>query len=390
MNDCYPQSASPHRCPLSQIVIALFVAMSAAFGLLAFDSTPVHAQSSEELARYSQQLRSVAQTLEKALDDACCNANGEHDTVLLVQEYLAAAAMAEEALIVPADGSAVLTAASLLDADLKEELLAIQNDDEENPDLPEAPALLDAIEATVARLTLVADQIDRMDQDQTSARLAVLEEVLARSDFQTQLSWWERFTRWLSELWRAYFPETEGDGILAGTLGRIVGWALGIAGLIAAVVLLVYWLQSLLGGFASGSSIAANAGAEDDYPVSAQQARAQAIESAKVGNYRSAVRQLYLSALLTMEEEGTIDYDRSQTNREVLAQVDGNSPISSHLRPVINTFDDVWYGIQEPDQETYAGYMQEVDQLTQAAASSEPANRAETANQPDSTKRAGR
>ena len=60
---------------------------------------------------------------------------------------------------------------------------------------------------------------------------------------------------------------------------------------------------------------------------------------------------------------GLIRYDRTLTNREVLAQTQSEAAVQSHLRPVVETFDQVWYGIHEPDQSSYSSYVREIDQL---------------------------
>ncbi|MBM7841834.1 DUF4129 domain-containing protein [Herpetosiphon giganteus] len=94
----------------------------------------------------------------------------------------------------------------------------------------------------------------------------------------------------------------------------------------------------------------------------------QAIEradkvAAEEANFRDAVRYLYLSTLLWLEERGMLRYDRTLTNREVLAAVPSNTPLHQRLAPVIQTFDRVWYGIAEVDQTTFDHYRQQVTSL---------------------------
>lgn len=94
----------------------------------------------------------------------------------------------------------------------------------------------------------------------------------------------------------------------------------------------------------------------------------QAIEradkvAAEEGDFRDAVRYLYLSTLLWLEERGLLRYDRTLTNREVLAAVPTNSPLHQRLAPVVQTFDRVWYGIAEVDQGTFEQYRQQVTTL---------------------------
>jgi hypothetical protein len=75
------------------------------------------------------------------------------------------------------------------------------------------------------------------------------------------------------------------------------------------------------------------------------------------------VRNLYLSALLTLEQQDLVPADRSLTNREVLSRVGSAHPLRPHFQGVVETFDDVWYGVHEPDALTYAGYTHSIDEL---------------------------
>ena len=102
---------------------------------------------------------------------------------------------------------------------------------------------------------------------------------------------------------------------------------------------------------------------EDDLPQTPAEARQRAAGSASAGDYRSAVRNLYLSALLTLEQHGLVPADRSLTNREVLARVGSTHPLRPHLQPVVETFDDVWYGVHEPDAGTYDAYTHSIDEV---------------------------
>jgi hypothetical protein len=108
-------------------------------------------------------------------------------------------------------------------------------------------------------------------------------------------------------------------------------------------------------------------GDDDDLPRTAAEAREQARAAAESGFYRDAVRRLYLAALLQLSEHQLIPYERSLTNREVLVRVAADSPIRLHLEPVIATFDQVWYGVREPDQATFTAYEQAIDALAAVA-----------------------
>lgn len=93
----------------------------------------------------------------------------------------------------------------------------------------------------------------------------------------------------------------------------------------------------------------------------------EALKSAQtrsvVGDYRMAVRYLYLATLLHLEETGFLRYNRSNTNREYLKSVAHNRALADVLGDVIGVFERVWYGFQELDAATYSDYERKVDDL---------------------------
>ena len=213
---------------------------------------------------------------------------------------------------------------------------------------PEAQlALLDALIASET-LPPAAEQPDAADELQT---------VLARPEFQYEEddpNWferqWERFLGWIFDLLG------RGDGGLSTIWGYVAAGAAGI------IVLLVigYWLRSLSGQFSAEINLPATSDA--DYDLSAGDALDRAETLAGGGDYREAVRYLYLSTLLSLDEKGMLRFDRSKTNREYLRQVSG-SDFAPTLGSVIDVFDRVWYGFQPIDKDTYATYATQVEEL---------------------------
>jgi hypothetical protein len=224
-----------------------------------------------------------------------------------------------------------------------------------------------------ARLDLLLAQLDAAAHDDLAARLAVLGDVLQRPEFTQTLSPLDRFWRWLSEQVNRFLPER--DPTPAGTpgaslLAEFVGWGAIVAGAVAIIWLLSYWLRGLVLGMVADAD-ARRTQVADDLPQTPGEARRRADTLAQSGNYREAVRNLYLSALLTLEQHGLVTTDRSLTNREVLARVPADHPIRPHFKPVVETFDDVWYGVHEPDQGTFGTYSRAIDELATLAATKE-------------------
>ena len=220
------------------------------------------------------------------------------------------------------------------------------------------------------RLDAVQSQLAAAANDRTAPRLALLAQVLARPEFAVQETPWQRFRRWLAERLARWLPDVgppAARGRAVDVTAEALVWAAGAAGLLLLAGLLSYWLQGLLRNFVVDTEVGSGHDREGGRPASPEQARTQAAAFARAGNYREAVRQLYLAALLTMEEHGLAPRNRSLTNREVLAQVGPTGSVASHLSPVVDTFDAVWYGVQEPNQAVYQSYAAEIDALTDAA-----------------------
>lgn len=227
-----------------------------------------------------------------------------------------------------------------------------------------------AQEAAAARLSTVLAQLDAAGSDNTAARLDILDKVLAGPAFQQGESWWDVFRRWLAEWLERLLPESAPTSSNSGAAGRasdLIAWSIGIIGVIAIVLLLAYWLRGLIAGFVANADVDDEGSTGDDMPQTPAEARQRAAGAANEGNYRGAVRNLYLAALLTLEQHGLVPADRSLTNREVLGRVDRAHPLRPHLQPVVETFDDVWYGVHEPDAGTYAAYAQSIDELEMIA-----------------------
>jgi hypothetical protein len=221
-------------------------------------------------------------------------------------------------------------------------------------------------DAAAARVATLLAQLDAASHDNTAVRLAVLDKVLAGPAFQQGESWWDVFRRWLAEWLDRLLPDSARTSSNSGAAGRasdLIAWSIGIVGIVAIVLLLAYWLRGLLSGFVANADADEDGHTGDDLPQTPAEARQRAAGAANVGNYRSAVRNLYLAALLALEQHGLVPADRSLTNREVLGRIDSTHPLRPHLQPVVETFDDVWYGVHEPDAGTYAAYAHSIDEL---------------------------
>ncbi|WP_082908929.1 DUF4129 domain-containing protein [Chloroflexus islandicus] len=222
-----------------------------------------------------------------------------------------------------------------------------------DPDLPAIAARLGAlIDALAPPATVPAEAALRQWQ-------AVYNEPPFNREGE---GWFTRFLNWLFDLLDQLSPDLpdvpvpEGAGANPAAFTPVVWAILGIAAVLI-VGLLVFWARGVRRTLRA--PVKAPAGDGED-PVTYSEAQRLAAEARQAGDRRSAVRYLYLAALLWLDEQGLLRYERSLTNREHLHRLRSQPPVRDLLAPVVATFDAVWYGFQPIDDQAFARYEQQV------------------------------
>lgn len=226
-------------------------------------------------------------------------------------------------------------------------------------------AQLTAEPTDMARLrALFAALLDTIDAASGSTMpqdsLATLERILADPQFQWREERPSPLQEWLKNLYnrilawlRNLFP-----GTISGDVS-ILNIVIAGASVLALVVILAYTLKNIWGAFAAESELEQNGD-----PTGAQITSASALQQAQSfsqqGDHRMAVRYLYLSTLLLMEERGLLRYDRSKTNLEYLESIRDHPQLTRVFGSVVQVFDRVWYGYRPIDQETFDRYAEQV------------------------------
>lgn len=186
-------------------------------------------------------------------------------------------------------------------------------------------------ETAAASLRDLADRLRNPETILLDDSRQQLEAVLARPEFQeTDYSLFERFLRWLGDLLPDASPDTRGlfDAIV------------GVVGVIVIGVLVFFVVRMVRRNLHKGDTL----DTFGEIPIHATEAQEKATTAAGSGDFREAMRLLYLAALLHLDEVGLLRFDRTLTNQEVLATVMNRAPLHEALRPVVTQFDRVWYG----------------------------------------------
>lgn len=189
--------------------------------------------------------------------------------------------------------------------------------------------------------------------------VAPLKEILTRPEFQWQQqqplqlpNWLERFIAWIER-----FRNRTLNSVYH--YGRV---PLIIAATILFIVSLFFISRGLSRSLVKEAELEVE-GNESDDMLTSKGALKRAETLSTQGDYRNAIRYLYLSSLLVLDEQGLMRYDRSRTNREYLRSASSNPELAKPLRDVIDVFDRVWYGFETVDEQTYQSYVRRVDEL---------------------------
>jgi hypothetical protein len=187
-----------------------------------------------------------------------------------------------------------------------------------------------------------------------------LNEILARPEFQ-----WDQSSQapdWFQRMLDAFYSFLERmafgiqNTVYYGRVPLMIGAALLL------LLSLLYISRNLSRSLVREAELNAQ-DTEDEALLTSKGALQRAQTLSGQGDYRNAVRYLYLSSLLVLDERGLLRYDRSRTNREYLRSVSSQPEVATPLRDVIDVFDRVWYGFEAVDEQTYQSYSQHVDEL---------------------------
>lgn len=226
------------------------------------------------------------------------------------------------------------------------------------------PDDLDAVRTRLSALRRAQRDLSSRSPKATLETWSVLDQVLSRpefsqtthpvrrSAFQDMLDEWRRgIGRWLERIGAA--PGVE--------------YGLALAGVVMALSVLAFvlrdgWRQWIAERRGPDQGITVERRA---LSVSEAVKRAQALAAA--GDYRYAMRFLYLSTLLWLDEHRLVRYDFALTNGEVLTQVVGQPGLHAALAPVVQGFERVWYGLAPLDGPGYAMFSRQVERVRQVS-----------------------
>ena len=239
-----------------------------------------------------------------------------------------------------------------------------------------------ALESGLAQVTATAEAQARVDARAATDRAR---SILARPEFQDrpekvpedpkqeavpeEKGWWRQFIdklgKWLEELFRRDRPEPPRDtavpvsgGALANVLVvALVALTLGVLGVVLVGVL--KRRSGTTGPALEVSTVdaAALAGSPDHALSRPPEGWAHLADAlAARGEYREAVRNLYLALLSRLHRDGAILYDETLSNWDYLRAFRGRPEVKAPFRELTRRFDFVWYGNLPVGREGYTEF----------------------------------
>lgn len=228
------------------------------------------------------------------------------------------------------------------------------------------PLNLAQIETTLIRLQEALPSLESaVDPDQAQKTLS---DILAQPEFQWSVPepsplerWWQELRERLWELIQRLFGGS--NGIAVG--GKALGYLVIGAGIVGILLLVYTLLRGLRLNFASDADLNVKNGVRGA-PLTASAALERAQTLSTGGDYRTAMRYLYLSLLLLLDEREILRYDHTLTNREYARSLTRFPQFAATFSRVVDIFDRAWYGHHDLDADEYADYAAQVKDLEQS------------------------
>ncbi len=139
-------------------------------------------------------------------------------------------------------------------------------------------------------------------------------------------------------------------------------WIIIIGGFAGAIMW--YLAESNVGLFRKKNAATAGSAEGDEMPedIFAINYQKEIDKATAQGNFRLAVRMMYLRLLKGLSDKNIIQYKQDRTNLDYLVQVQ-KTPLYPHFFRLTRHFEYSWYGHFDVDQEAYRVIAKEFDQF---------------------------
>jgi hypothetical protein len=238
---------------------------------------------------------------------------------------------------------------------LLDSYLSEHNPQRKRAELDEAAGRLIALDQHLRSL------IDHTARNNASAERERLRQILARPEFQTQdkspmaafiKKLKQRIANALRDLWDQIFGKLQPASPQAVWLIK----ALILVVLAAAVILAVRTLMKVkrTQRLRKKRTILGEQIQSDTKPRDLAES---AMAAARAGDFRTAIRRLYIALLYELAERNLIELEINATNRDYLNRVSQLAPLAAPMRYLTEKFDYFWYGKFPSTEDDFRDYF---------------------------------
>lgn len=158
-------------------------------------------------------------------------------------------------------------------------------------------------------------------------------------------SWWDRFWRWFWKLYAEIVSTPAGEITM-----KILYWALGIGALAFFLFKITKMNKLAMFSKESMSAIPYNIDSEDIHAIPFDEAISEALKN---GNYRIAIRLLYLQNLKFLADKNLILWQPNKTNTDYWRELT-NESLKQSFKNATNIFEYAWYGSHTVTENDYS------------------------------------
>ncbi len=196
--------------------------------------------------------------------------------------------------------------------------------------------------------------------DPPAVRQAI-RDILDDSRFQEHTTFADRLIEWLLSL-----LDLPGDGTGVAWVGKLLMWALLVAGVLALLLLVWYLVRGLLEMLTKRSSLVESASPRAprfEDTASYPQLRERIAQLARQGEYREAVRLMMAAAVRGLEAAGILRFHPGKTNGEYVREFPAQDQRRGEFRAFALAIDGVAYGDDACGPGEYEGMLNRMQQV---------------------------
>jgi len=197
---------------------------------------------------------------------------------------------------------------------------------------------------------------ERERRDMSERARAALEEILSTEEFKHQdyqPPWWLRLTERLLD----HLPGG------TGWMGTVLEWLFYLIAALVTISVFAF-IAKRFRKLPSFTTAGPQVAIEPQLHMDPGAARERAYECSQKGDYRQAIRYLYLSLLFYLDKAGLLTYHAGKTNGEILSEVYGSTDNEAELFASLTlSFERKWYGMEESSVADFQQCEEAVDRL---------------------------